>query len=122
MQRTLEPWLLIGFRDRTTAASMSRTGQTRRSTGLEQESSTSQETTGPEPGSTEDSSEEDDDLAVGEVRASSSRGRWKRSDEYRLLSYRDKEKMAWTEIYKRFPARSEGAVKTRYYTLREAKT
>jgi len=42
---------------------------------------------------------------------------WLESDEERLLSYRDKMGMEWKDIFERFPDRSAGAVKLRYYTL-----
>jgi hypothetical protein len=42
---------------------------------------------------------------------------WLESDELRLLSLRDEQKMEWKEIYERFPGRSHGAVKVRYYML-----
>jgi hypothetical protein len=44
---------------------------------------------------------------------------WLESDEMLLLSLKDKQGMEWEEIYKRFPRRSPGAVKLRYYTLRK---
>ncbi len=44
---------------------------------------------------------------------------WRESDEMRLLSLKDKQGMEWEEICKRFPGRSPGAVKLRYYTLRK---
>ncbi|KAF2691378.1 hypothetical protein K458DRAFT_425371 [Lentithecium fluviatile CBS 122367] len=42
---------------------------------------------------------------------------WLESDELRLLSLKDEQKMEWKEICKRFPDRSPGAVKVRYYML-----
>ncbi|KAF2245134.1 hypothetical protein BU26DRAFT_508468 [Trematosphaeria pertusa] len=42
---------------------------------------------------------------------------WLQSDEARLLSLKDNQGMEWKEICKRFPDRSPGAVKLRYYTL-----
>jgi hypothetical protein len=44
---------------------------------------------------------------------------WLESDEVCLLSLKDKQGMEWEEICKRFPDRSPGAVKLRYYTLRK---
>jgi hypothetical protein len=44
---------------------------------------------------------------------------WLESEEVLLLSLRDKQGMGWEEICKRFPSRSPGAVKLRYYTLRK---
>jgi hypothetical protein len=44
---------------------------------------------------------------------------WRELDEVRLLSLKDKQGMEWQEICKRFPDRSPGAVKLRYYTLRK---
>ncbi|KAF9692714.1 hypothetical protein EKO04_009147 [Ascochyta lentis] len=43
---------------------------------------------------------------------------WPLSDEARLLSYKDKQGMEWKEIFKRFPDRTTGAVRTRYHKLR----
>jgi hypothetical protein len=42
---------------------------------------------------------------------------WPSSDEQRLLSYKDKQGMEWKEIFKRFPDRTTGAVRTRYHKL-----
>ncbi|KAF1362263.1 hypothetical protein EJ07DRAFT_153815 [Lizonia empirigonia] len=42
---------------------------------------------------------------------------WQKSDEARLLSLKDKQGMEWKDIFRRFPERSEGAVKVRYYML-----
>ena len=44
---------------------------------------------------------------------------WLESDEVLLLSLKDKQGMEWEEICKRFPSRSPGAVKLRYYALRK---
>lgn len=44
---------------------------------------------------------------------------WLESDGERLLSYKDKMGMDWDEVVSRFPGRSAGAVKLRYYTLRK---
>jgi hypothetical protein len=44
---------------------------------------------------------------------------WLESEEVLLLSLKDKQGMEWEEICKRFPSRSPGAVKLRYYTLRK---
>jgi hypothetical protein len=43
---------------------------------------------------------------------------WPPSDEARLLSYKDKQGIEWKEIFKRFPDRTTGAVRTRYHKLR----
>jgi hypothetical protein len=45
--------------------------------------------------------------------------RWLESDEVLLLSLKDKQGMEWQEICERFPDRSPGAVKLRYYTLQK---
>jgi len=47
------------------------------------------------------------------------RNLWLESEEVLLLSLKDKQGMEWGEICKRFPSRSPGAVKLRYYTLRK---
>ncbi|KAF1979859.1 hypothetical protein BU23DRAFT_107500 [Bimuria novae-zelandiae CBS 107.79] len=44
---------------------------------------------------------------------------WLESDEVRLLSLRDKQGMEWKGICERFPNRTEGAVKVRYYGLQK---
>ncbi|KAF1932980.1 uncharacterized protein M421DRAFT_1550 [Didymella exigua CBS 183.55] len=92
VQRTQESWLLVGFRNRTTEP-ISCTGRGRKSLGFEPELHISQDTTGLETSSAGNSSEEDDDHATGGVRGLSSREPWKESDNYRLLSYRDKEEL-----------------------------
>ncbi|KAF1974097.1 hypothetical protein BU23DRAFT_553760, partial [Bimuria novae-zelandiae CBS 107.79] len=54
-----------------------------------------------------------------EARGKRKRGPWLESDEVRLLSLRDKQGMKWKEICERFPSRTEGAVKVRYYGLQK---
>jgi hypothetical protein len=44
---------------------------------------------------------------------------WLESEEVLLLSLKDKQGMDWEEVCKRFPGRSLGAIKLRYYTLRK---
>jgi len=44
---------------------------------------------------------------------------WLKSDEERLLAYKDRMEMEWEDIFKYFPDRSHGAIKLRYYTLRK---
>jgi len=44
---------------------------------------------------------------------------WLESDEMLLLSLRDKQGMKWEEVSKRFPRRTLGALKLRYWTLRK---
>lgn len=44
---------------------------------------------------------------------------WLESEEMRLLSFRDTQGMEWKEICKRFPDRTPGAVKVRYYGLQK---
>jgi hypothetical protein len=58
--------------------------------------------------------------AKSDIRCSQrTREPWLESDEERLVSYKDKMGMEWKEICERFPARSPGAVKLRYYMLRK---
>lgn len=45
--------------------------------------------------------------------------RWLESEEVLLLSLKDKQGMEWEEVCQRFPDRSAGAVKLRYYTLKK---
>ncbi|KAF1975440.1 hypothetical protein BU23DRAFT_566567 [Bimuria novae-zelandiae CBS 107.79] len=54
-----------------------------------------------------------------EARGKRKRKPWLESDEVRLLSFRDKQGMEWKEICERFPGRTPGAVKLRYYTLQK---
>jgi hypothetical protein len=44
---------------------------------------------------------------------------WLESEEALLLSLKDKQGMNWEEVCERFPGRSLGAIKLRYYTLRK---
>jgi hypothetical protein len=44
---------------------------------------------------------------------------WLESEEALLLSLKDKQGMDWEEVCERFPGRSLGAIKLRYYTLRK---
>ena len=42
---------------------------------------------------------------------------WLESDDLRLLKHRNNMAMEWKEIFKRFPDRTSGAVRTRYHML-----
>ena len=42
---------------------------------------------------------------------------WLESDDLRLLAYRDNMDMEWKDIFKCFPGRTPGAVRTRFHTL-----
>jgi hypothetical protein len=44
---------------------------------------------------------------------------WLESEELLLLSLKDEQGMDWEEVCERFPGRSLGAIKLRYYTLRK---
>ena len=47
---------------------------------------------------------------------------WLESEEALLLSLKDKQGMNWEEVCERFPGRSLGAIKLRYYTLRKGRS
>ena len=47
---------------------------------------------------------------------------WLESEELLLLSLKDKQGMDWEEVCERFPGRSLGAIKLRYYTLRKRRS
>ncbi|CAN9300973.1 unnamed protein product [Alternaria alternata] len=47
---------------------------------------------------------------------------WLESEEALLLSLKDKQGMNWEEVCERFPGRSLGAIKLRYYTLRKRRS
>jgi len=57
--------------------------------------------------------------AKSDIRRQRTRELWLESDERRLFSYKDKMGMEWKDICERFPDRSPGAVKLRYYMLRK---
>ncbi|KAH8731703.1 hypothetical protein GQ44DRAFT_721883 [Phaeosphaeriaceae sp. PMI808] len=42
---------------------------------------------------------------------------WLKSDEQRLLSYKERMDMEWEDIFKRFPGRTPGAIRTRWHML-----
>lgn len=62
-------------------------------------------------------SSSDEDETCEEDRFARTRIPWSKSDEERLLSLRDKMLMSWNDVTKRFPERTPGAVKARYYAL-----
>lgn len=68
-----------------------------------------------------DGYEEEGENEEGDAKGHSQRmhKRWLKSEEVLLLSLKDKQGMEWEEICKRFPSRSAGAVKLRYYTLKK---
>ncbi|KAI1676126.1 Myb DNA-binding domain containing protein [Pyrenophora tritici-repentis] len=68
-----------------------------------------------------DSCDEDDENGEENTKEHSRRThkQWLESEEVLLLSLKDKQGMEWEEICKRFPSRSPGAVKLRYYTLKK---
>ena len=61
----------------------------------------------------------DEDEACEEGHVARTRALWLESDEQRLLSLKDGQRMEWEEVFKRFPKRTPGAVKLRYYALRK---
>ena len=61
----------------------------------------------------------DEDEACEEDHVARTRALWLESDEQRLLSLKDGQRMEWEEVFKRFPNRTPGAVKVRYYALRK---
>lgn len=109
-QLSPESWMLVGHRlDNVALNTCSREDPTSPSIARASISTSDSASDG------EDSSDEDE--TYEEDRFARTRIPWLESDEERLLSLRDKMFMSWDDITKRFPKRTPGAVKVRYYAL-----
>lgn len=92
----------------------------RRSLDVERISNSNNDAAGHGTDHSDDDLDEEDGHGEQDIHRHSSRTHiaWLLSDEARLLSYKDKQGMEWKEIFKRFPDRTTGAVRTRYHKLR----
>ncbi|KAF1973467.1 hypothetical protein BU23DRAFT_131519 [Bimuria novae-zelandiae CBS 107.79] len=114
-QLSTDSWMLVGYRyDDVVPSACSRGSPTLLNIGRASMSlgdSASDDNDG--------SSDEDEDEACEEDHVTRTRALWLESDEQRLLSLKDRQCMEWEEVFKRFPNRTPGAVKLRYYALRK---
>ncbi|KAF2752677.1 hypothetical protein EJ05DRAFT_269252 [Pseudovirgaria hyperparasitica] len=119
-----DSWLVIGYRHDDCGAPKlcSGRGSMQRSTDREtgrHSNAINYDAVHPETYGNEKYEDEDEDVSDNGYMLSGKRTHvpWKESDGQRLLSYKDKMGLDWDDIVFRFPGRSVGAVKLRYYTL-----
>jgi len=110
-------WMLLGYRHNDGAVDICNRG------GLNAELMSSPHS---DTASHRSDHSEDNWNEVGEDKEEATKGHshrerklWLESDEMLLLSLRDKQGMKWEEVSKRFPRRTLGALKLRYWTLRK---
>ncbi|KAH8708423.1 hypothetical protein GQ44DRAFT_731613 [Phaeosphaeriaceae sp. PMI808] len=117
-QLSPDSWMLLGYRyDYGASGACNREGPTLRNADW---------TSSPLSDASDDTNHLDDDgdeeYENGEEGDMRSRQRtrvpWLKSDDLRLLAYRDNMDMEWKDIFKRFPDRTPGAVRTRWHMLR----
>ena len=120
-----DSWLVIGYQhnDRCGPKSYSSRGSIQRSTDKEtnrRSNAANHDAFHPETCGNEKDEDGDEYASDGHMHSGKrTHLPWKESDGQRLLSYKDKMGMDWDDIVSRFPGRSVGAVKLRYYTLRK---
>jgi hypothetical protein len=92
---------------------------TGRSLDVERISNSNNDAAGHGTDHSDDDWDEEDGHGEQDIHRHSSRTHiaWLPSDEARLLSYKDKQDMEWKDIFKHFPDRTTGAVRTRYHKL-----
>ncbi|EOA87835.1 uncharacterized protein SETTUDRAFT_161052 [Exserohilum turcica Et28A] len=117
IQLSPDSWVLLGYRCNSSGADLCNRG------GLKANwiSSAHDDVASHGTDRSKDGYDEEDGNEEEDARGHSQRThkRWLESEEVLLLSLKDKQGMEWEEICKRFPGRSEGAVKLRYYTLKK---
>jgi hypothetical protein len=116
-QLSPDSWVLLGYRCNGSAADLCDRG------GLKANwmSSAHDDVASHGTDRSNDGYDEEDENGEEDTRGHSQRThkRWLESEEVLLLSLKDKQGMEWEEICKRFPSRSPGAVKLRYYILKK---
>jgi hypothetical protein len=114
-QLSSNSWMLLGYRYDDDASGPC----TGRSLDVERISNSNNDAAGHGTDHSDDNWDEEDGHGEQDIHRHSSRTHivWPPSDEARLLSYKDKQGMEWKEIFKRFPDRTTGAVRTRYHKL-----
>jgi hypothetical protein len=114
-QLSQNSWMLLGYRYDDDASGPC----TGRSLDVERISNSNNDAAGHGTDHSDDDWDEEDGHGEQDIHRHSSRTHivWPPSDEARLLSYKDKQGMEWKEIFKRFPDRTTGAVRTRYHKL-----
>jgi hypothetical protein len=118
-QLSLELWMLVGHRRDDVALNTCSHEDLTSLSIIRASISTSDSASDGDGSSDED---EDEDEAFEEDRPARTRTPWLKLDEERLLSLRDKMLMSWNDVTKRFPERTLGAVKARYYALHNKNT
>jgi hypothetical protein len=115
-QLSPDSWMLLGYRCDNDALVLCNRG----SLDVERISNSNNDAAGHRIDHSDDDWDEEDGHGEQDIHRHSSRTHiaWPLSDEARLLSYKDKQGMEWKEIFKRFPDRTTGAVRTRYHKLR----
>ncbi|EMD66433.1 hypothetical protein COCSADRAFT_179707 [Bipolaris sorokiniana ND90Pr] len=116
-QLSPDSWLLLGYRCNGSPSGLSNGGNLNE----KQISSAHNDAVSHETDHSNDGWDEDDENGEEDIRGHSQRTHklWLESEEVLLFSLKDKQGMEWEEICKRFPSRSPGAVKLRYYTLKK---
>jgi hypothetical protein len=115
IQLSPDSWMLLGYRCDNDALVLCNRG----SLDVERISNSNNDAAGHGTDHSDDDWDEEDGHGEQDIHRHSSRTHiaWPPSDEARLLSYKDKQGMEWKEIFKRFPDRTAGAVRTRYHKL-----
>jgi hypothetical protein len=115
IQLSPDEWMLLGYRCDNDALVLCN----RRSLDVERISNSNNDAASHGTDHSDDDWDEEDGHGEQDIHRHSSRTHiaWPPSDEARLLSYKDKQGMEWKEIFKRFPDRTTGAVRTRYHKL-----
>jgi hypothetical protein len=114
-QLSSNSWMLLGYRYDDDASGPC----TGRSLDVERISNSNNDAAGHGTDHSDDDWDEEDGHGEQDIHRHSSRTHiaWLPSDEARLLSYKDKQDMEWKDIFKHFPDRTTGAVRTRYHKL-----
>ncbi|ORY01889.1 hypothetical protein BCR34DRAFT_605748 [Clohesyomyces aquaticus] len=111
-QLSPDSWMLLGYRYEDSAEGPCTLGRSKADWMMGSQSDVANHET--DQSDDDDWDEEDEE---GEEGTEQRTRKWSGSDKERLLSFKDKQGMKWTDICKRFPDRTPGAVKVRYYML-----
>ncbi|KAF2689747.1 hypothetical protein K458DRAFT_384383 [Lentithecium fluviatile CBS 122367] len=108
-QLSPDSWILLGFRYDNDDLGLSIRGSSNADWMSSSHTAVNQESD-----HLDDDSDEEEDI---EKHSQRTHKRWLKSDDARLLSYKDKQGMEWEQFFNRFPERSSSAVKQRYTIL-----
>ncbi|EOA90870.1 uncharacterized protein SETTUDRAFT_166763 [Exserohilum turcica Et28A] len=116
-QLSPDSWVLLGYRCNSSGADLCNRGGSK----ANWMSSAYDDVASHGTDRSKDGYDEEDENEEEDARGHSKRThtKWRKSEELLLLSLKDEQGMEWEEIYQRFPNRSKGAVKLRYYTLKK---